>query len=81
MKELVNIICFFVPLSFGVVCYAALVTGRDLDSEEDHMKQVDKIDNMTIPLVSANFLQLSPMSLHNGLKNNESMVAGMEFMD
>lgn len=44
MKESVNIICFFVPPNFGVVCYAALVSGRDLDSEEDHMKPVDKID-------------------------------------
>lgn len=59
------------PLSFGAVYYAALVTGKDLDSEKDHMKQMDK---MTILLMTANFLKLSSMSLHNGLKNNMPMV-------
>lgn len=59
------------PLSFGAVYCAALVTGKDLDSEEDHMKQMDK---MTIPLMTANFLQLS-------LRTMCPCWAGMEFKE
>lgn len=59
------------PLSFGAVYYAALVTDKDLDSEEDNMKQMDK---MTILLMTANFLQLSSRTMC-------PWWAGMEFKE
>lgn len=61
------------PLSFGVLMLHNISNWKRLDSEEDHMKQMDE---MTILLMSANFLQLSSMFLHNGLKSNVSMVSG-----
>lgn len=77
VKELVNIICFLCQ-SFGVACWAVLVTGKDLDAKEDYTKQIEK---MTILLMLAHFFKLSLKSLHNELKNDVSMMTGIEFMN
>ena len=69
---------FFHATEFWGSLLCSIVTAKDLDSEEEHMKQMDKV---TILLMPATFLQLSSMFLHNGLENDVSMVAGLEFLN
>lgn len=45
------------PLSFWMVCYEALATGKDLDSE-DHMKEMDKMTTLLMPATSFNCLHV-----------------------
>lgn len=80
-KELVNVFLFFVflPPSFGIGSYVALVYWQRFGfGGGPH--EADGQNSLFCCCQPISFDSL-PMFLHNGLKNNTSMVAGMTCMN
>ena len=76
VKELVNIM-FFLPLSFGTVCYVELITGKDLASGAFH-----EVDGQVHSFVGISQLPLTlSFVLTQWTQEHISMVVGMKFMN